>query len=67
MKKKKENKQKENFFEKCLSVRPSAKLPWTKTQERVKLIDCGFFFGLKGVYQESKMRISTRTHEDKTE
>ena len=26
-----------------LSVRPCAKVMYTKTQERVKIIDCGFF------------------------
>ena len=48
-------KKKENFFEKCLSVRPSvrpcAKVMYTKTQERIKIIECG----LKGVYWESKL------------
>ena len=47
-------KKKENFFEKCLSVRPCAKVMYTKTQERVEIIECGFFC-LKGVYWESKV------------
>ena len=46
-------KKKENFFEKCLSVRPCAKVMYTKTQERVDIIECGFC--LKGVYWESKL------------
>ena len=36
-----------------MSVRPCAKVMYTKTQERVKIINCGFFC-LKGVYWESK-------------
>ena len=35
-------------------VRPCAKVMYTKTQERVKIIECGFFC-LKGVYWESKL------------
>ena len=35
------------------SVRPCAKVMYTKTQERVEIIECGFFC-LKGVYWESK-------------
>ena len=42
------------------SVRPCAKVMYTKTQERIKIIECGFFC-LKGVYWESKLPISTRT------
>ena len=37
-----------------MSVRPCAKVMYTKTQERVKIIECGFFC-LKGVYWESKL------------
>ena len=40
-------KKKENFSEKCMSM-------YTKTQERVEIIECGFC--LKGVYWESKLR-----------
>ena len=55
-------KKKENFFEKCLtvrlpdrpSVRPCAKVIYTKTQEGEEIIKCGFFC-LKGVYWESKL------------
>ena len=28
-----------------MSVRPCAKVMYTKTQERIKIIECGFFFG----------------------
>ena len=35
--------------------RPCAKVMYTKTQERVEIIECGFFC-LKGVYWESKFR-----------
>ena len=45
-------KKKENYFEKCLSVRPS--VIYTITQEGVKIIKC-VFFCLKGVYSESKL------------
>ena len=41
------SKKKENFFGKCLSVRPSvrpcAKVMYTKTQELVEIFECGFF------------------------
>ena len=37
------SKEKENFLGKCSSV----KLPYTKTQERVKIIDSGLFFVCK--------------------
>ena len=37
-----------------MSVRPCAKVMYTKTQERVEIIECGFFC-LKGVYFESKL------------
>ena len=37
-----------------MSVRPCAKVMYTKTQERMKIIECGFFC-LKGVYWESKL------------
>ena len=47
-------KKKENFFEKCLSVRPCAKVIYTKTQERIKIIECDLFC-LKCVYWESKL------------
>ena len=33
-------------------LRPCAKVMYTKTQERVEIIECG----LKGVYWESKLR-----------
>ena len=36
------------------SVRPCAKVMYTKTQERVEIIECGVFC-LKGVYWESKL------------
>ena len=37
-------KKKENFFGKCLSVRPSVRnAMYTKTQERINIIECGFF------------------------
>ena len=36
------------------SVRPCAKVMYTKTQERVEIIEC-VFFCLKGVYWESKL------------
>ena len=36
------------------SVRPCAKVMYTKTQERVEIIECGFFY-LKDVYWESKL------------
>ena len=36
------------------SVRPCAKVMYTKTQERVEIIECGFL-SLKGVYWESKL------------
>ena len=36
------------------SVRPCAKVMYTKTQERIKIIECGYFC-LKGVYWESKL------------
>ena len=36
------------------SVRPCAKVMYTKTQERVEIIECGFFC-LKGVYWETKL------------
>ena len=48
-------KKKENLFEKCLSVRPCAKVMHTQTQEREEIIECGFLC-LKGVYWESKLR-----------
>ena len=35
-----------------MSVRPCAKVMYTKTEERVKIIECG----LKGIYWESKLR-----------
>ena len=48
-------KKKDNFFKKCLCVsplvRPCAKVMYTKTQERLKIIEWGFFC-LKGVYWE---------------
>ena len=37
----------------CPSVCPCAKVMYTKTQERVEIIECSFF--LKGVYLESKL------------
>ena len=37
-----------------MAVRPYAKVMYTKTQERVEIIECGFFC-LKGVYWESKL------------
>ena len=55
-------KKKENFFEKCLSVRPCAKVMYTKTQERIKIIEYGFFC-LKGVYWESKLPERTKAYE----
>ena len=36
------------------NVCPCAKVMYTKTQERVEIIECGFFC-LKGVYWESKL------------
>ena len=45
------------------SVRPCAKVMYTKTQERVKIIECGLFC-LNGVHWESKLaQVLTRTHE----
>ena len=35
-------------------ARPCAKVMYSKTQERVEIIECGFFC-LKGVYWESKL------------
>ena len=40
-------------------VRPCAKVMYTKTQERVEIIECGFFC-LKGVYWESNFDPITR-------
>ena len=37
-----------------MSVRPCAKVMYTKTQERMNIIEWGFF-NLKGVYWESKL------------
>ena len=52
------------------SARPCAKVMYTKTQERVKIIECGFF-SLKGVYWESKLRKfgpeRTKTYEARAE
>ena len=52
------------------SVRPCAKVMYTKTQERIKIIECGFFC-LKGVYWESKLRKfgpeRTKTYEPRAE
>ena len=42
-----------------MSVRPCAKVMYTKTQERVKIIECGFFC-LKGVYWELKFDPNAR-------
>ena len=36
------------------SVRPCANVMYTKTRERVQIIECGYFC-LKGVYWESKL------------
>ena len=41
------------------SVRPCAKVMYSKTQERIKIIECDFFC-LKGVYWESKLRLVYR-------
>ena len=38
-----------------------AKVMYTKTQERVKIIECVFFFEILGI---ETAKISTRTHED---
>ena len=43
--------EKRKLFRK-ISVRPCAKVMYTKTQERVEIIECRFFC-LKGVYWES--------------
>ena len=54
----------------CPSVRPCAKVMYTKTQERVEIIECGFFC-MKGVYWESKLpkfRLErTKAYEDRAE
>ena len=53
-----------------MSVRPCAKVMYTKTQERIKIIECGFFC-LKGVYWESKLpkcrHECTKAHEARAE
>ena len=59
-------KKKENFFEKCLSVRPSVRVMYTKTQERIKIIECGFFC-LKGAYWETKRTERTKAYEARAE
>ena len=38
------------------SVRPCAKVMYTKTRERLEIIECGFFC-LKGVYWDSNVPI----------
>ena len=51
------------------SVSPCAKVMYTKTQEQVKIIECGFFC-LKGVYWESKLPTEperTKTYEARAE
>ena len=37
-----------------LTINVITKVMYTKTQERIKIIECGFFC-LKGVYWESKL------------
>ena len=50
-----------------MSVRPCAKVMYTKTQEREEIIECGFFC-LKGVYWESKRRSElTKAYEARAE
>ena len=59
-----------NILKKCMSVRPCVKVMYTKTQERVKIIESGIFC-LKGVYWESKLRKfrpeRTKTYEARAE
>ena len=58
-------KKKENFFEKCLSVRltfcPSEKILYTKTTERIKIIACNLIERFIAVIEISQ--ISTRSHD----
>ena len=48
-----DQKEKTKLFRK-MAVRPCAEVMYTKTQERVEIIECGFFC-LKAVYWESKL------------